>query len=129
MGGAANGVGIMITDKQIEALKNEAAVAGDLAQVAICDSALDGDSSAVSSVVESIVDSAMSQNINVYDFATDKRISGSASRDLVRASVCGSDGGGCSAREIDGVWHLVDESQVSTLRSCGADVRAVYITF
>jgi len=119
----------MITDKQIKALKNEAAVAGDLAQVAICDSALDGDSAAVSSVVESIVDAAMSGQISVHDFATDKRISGRASRDLVRASVCGSDSGGCSARKIDRVWHLVDESQVSTMRLCGADVRAVYITY
>ena len=37
----------MISDKQIEALRSEAGIAGDLAQVAICDRALDGDESAL----------------------------------------------------------------------------------
>lgn len=36
----------MVTDEQIEALRSEAGVAGDLAQVAVCDRALDGDEAA-----------------------------------------------------------------------------------
>ena len=35
-----------VTDTQIEQLRTEAATAGDLEQVALCDRALDGDASA-----------------------------------------------------------------------------------
>ena len=46
----------MISDKQIEALKNEAAVAGDLAMVRTCDRALDGDESALRDCARVIAD-------------------------------------------------------------------------
>lgn len=39
-------MGITITDAQIEALRTEAAAAGDDAQVALCDAALAGDETA-----------------------------------------------------------------------------------
>jgi hypothetical protein len=105
-----------------------AAAAGDEATVDVCTRALDGDDTARERVVDIIVKCVVGRT-ELHDFETDSRIAGRVSLDLVRASVCGSDGGGCLAREVDGVWELVDESQVSTLLACGADVRAAYITY
>lgn len=45
-----------ITDPQIEALSAEAAAAGDLAQVALCNRALDGDESARAACARVIAD-------------------------------------------------------------------------
>ena len=48
------------TTEQIEALRNEAGEAGDMAQVAICDRALDGDESAIAACGDVIADAAAS---------------------------------------------------------------------
>ena len=53
---------MQITDTDIQQLKNEAAQAGDIEQVAICDRALDGDEAARAECAEVIEDAqAMAQ--------------------------------------------------------------------
>jgi hypothetical protein len=116
----------VIKNSQIEELRNEAVIAGDDAQVAICDRALDGDNDTIESIKSTLIDATMEHGA-VFDFETDRKLSGRMTRALAEASVLGSDGGGESARLVDGAWELVDASQVSTLRACGADVRAVYV--
>lgn len=50
-----------ITDEQIEALRAEAGAAGDLAQVAICDRAIDGDMQARAECARVIADAQAQQ--------------------------------------------------------------------
>ena len=52
-----------ITNEQIEALRAEAGAAGDTAQVAICDRALDGDAVARAECARVIADAAAMQAI------------------------------------------------------------------
>ena len=56
-----------ITDEQIEALRNEAGEAGDLAMIEICDHALAGDDDARATCAEVIADAQAKEDTDVTD--------------------------------------------------------------
>ncbi len=58
-----------VTDEQIDALRAEAGQAGDVAQVAICDSALDGDDTARAECARVIADAEAMQDRGTDTYA------------------------------------------------------------
>jgi hypothetical protein len=117
-----------ITDEQIEALRTEAMAAGDAEQVAICDRASTGDEP--SRVECARVIAAARAMASVMDYQTGAEMDGTASAELIEASLAEHSGTGAVAayRDEHGVWQHVPESQESFFRDQrGEDVRTVYV--
>jgi hypothetical protein len=67
--------------------------------------------------------------MKIWEYATGERLEGDIHGDVADASAA-DEVGAVYAQLVDGMWRLVDASQVEALRACEppVDVRAVYVT-